>query len=256
MSKYIKTIYTNDWHSPYVDAECFEVLCQVIKDVKPDQIILNGDIHDFYQVSKYSKDPSRLTHLQDDLNRTHELFHSLRTFAPRAEILFKEGNHELRMENYLRSHSEIASLDCLSVPSLLKCDIFNIKYIDTRTDLVNHGFYVTHGTQIMSQSAYSAHAEWRKYGCIGISGHTHRLGIYYHRCYGGQTAWYESGCLCQLNPEYVAHPNWQQGFTLVYHKSTSPRYELHQVPVVGGCATIGGTEYTSIAEEKRRKGIT
>ncbi len=26
----------------------------------------------------------------------------------------------------------------------------------------------------------------------------------------------EQGCLCDLEPEYDQHPNWQQGFAIVY----------------------------------------
>ena len=49
----------------------------------------------------------------------------------------------------------------------------------------------------------------------GLTGHTHRLCKYIARKSGKKFFWIESGCLCDLNPEYMVNPNWQQGICTV-----------------------------------------
>jgi hypothetical protein len=58
----------------------------------------------------------------------------------------------------------------------------------------------------------SAKGEWEKYGHSGLSGHTHRLGQFFHNDHNGTATWTEFGCTCLLNPPYGTDFDWQQGF--------------------------------------------
>ena len=52
-----------------------------------------------------------------------------------------------------------------------------------------------------------------------IQAHTHRIGVHYKTKYDGSVfTSIENGCLCDLNPTYVNHPNWQQGFSIIHKK--------------------------------------
>lgn len=52
----------------------------------------------------------------------------------------------------------------------------------------------------------------RSKGKTIITQNTHRLCKYIARKSGRKFVWIETGCLCDMNPEYMILPNWQQGF--------------------------------------------
>lgn len=55
----------------------------------------------------------------------------------------------------------------------------------------------------------------RSKGKVIVTQNTHRLCKYIARKSGKKFFWIESGCLCDLNPEYMVNPNWQQGICTV-----------------------------------------
>lgn len=52
----------------------------------------------------------------------------------------------------------------------------------------------------------------RSKGKTIITQNTHRLCKYIARKSGKKFFWLETGCLCDMNPDYMIFPNWQQGF--------------------------------------------
>ena len=52
----------------------------------------------------------------------------------------------------------------------------------------------------------------RSKGKVIVTQNTHRLCKYIARKSGRKFVWLETGCLCDLNPEYCVNPNWQAGF--------------------------------------------
>lgn len=139
------------------------------------------------------------------------------------------GNCE-RLERYLKKHPELFSLDCLKLPKLLELDTFGIEYQDKHFKL--GPLKITHGSVVRKFSAYTAHAEMDKHDCSGISGHTHRLGVFYKKTPSRYMAWYEGGCLCDTDPEYVTSPDWQQGFIYGYIEKDS--FSVTPIPIVDG----------------------
>ena len=72
----------------------------------------------------------------------------------------------------------------------------------------------------------------RSKGKTLVTQNTHRLGCYYYRTPERYLAWYESGCLCRLDPEYVKSPNWQQAFLYGYVEKDS--FAVTPIPIVDG----------------------
>ena len=103
----------SDVHVPFHDPIAVECALQVIRDEKPATIYLNGDIVDFYMVSDFSKDPKRGISLQEEVDQTVDFLDTVRRAAPKARIVYIQGNHEDRLRRYLWKHSEIASLRSL-----------------------------------------------------------------------------------------------------------------------------------------------
>jgi hypothetical protein len=58
---------------------------------------------------------------------------------------------------------------------------------------------------------------------------------------GGSYAWVESGCLCELEPEYVnGVANWQHGITLVTFERDGSQYYMQPIQIIKGQMIYGG----------------
>lgn len=225
-----KFVVLSDIHFPYQDDKAIKAVYKFLEQHPVDTIILNGDILDFYDVSSFDKDPARINSLQEEINLAQKFFKKLRDLSPNGRIIFVKGNHEQRIERYLKKHPELYSLDALKLPNLLGLDKFNIEYKDEGFKLGS--LKIIHGTIVRKYAGYTARAEMEKNDCSGVSGHTHRLCCYYYRTPERYLAWYESGCLCDLNPEYVECPSWTQGFLYGYIEKDS--FAVTPIPIVDG----------------------
>lgn len=234
-----------DMHHPYHDNTAMNVMEAVMADVQPNIILYNGDVNDFYQVSDFAKDPARLGQLQSDLDMTIRMFLRHRQLVPDAKMIFIEGTHENRWVKYLQLKAPaVSKLDAVSVPSLYKLAELDIQYVPfERGLLVNGTFLILHGDIVSKHSSWTAKAQSEKNGGSGMCNHTHRGGSFFQRDRFGTTGWWENFCLCDLNPDWVQNPNWQQGFSLV-HFMVNGRFFVEQVPIVDGKAIHGCKLYT------------
>lgn len=206
-----KFIVASDFHFPYQDDKAIEQLLVFIKDYKPNTAILNGDVLDFYCLSRFDKDPERIGSLQSELDQVSEFLKELRGVCKKStQIIYVLGNHEDRLRKYIWTHNELAGLDNLKIERMIDIKTPNVK-ITKRFNLGELLF--THGSIVRKYSAYTANAELDKYQNSGASGHTHRLGSFFQSGYFGNREWHESGCMCRLDAVYLdSEPNWQQGF--------------------------------------------
>ena len=53
-----KIIVVSDIHFPYEDKSAVAAFVKEVSLKRPDVIVLNGDLLDFYKLSKFSKDPA------------------------------------------------------------------------------------------------------------------------------------------------------------------------------------------------------
>jgi UDP-2,3-diacylglucosamine pyrophosphatase LpxH len=56
---YLKLVCLGDQHIPYLNRKAHGIIIKFLKDIKPDKIILLGDLIDFWEISHFDKDPSR-----------------------------------------------------------------------------------------------------------------------------------------------------------------------------------------------------
>lgn len=109
-----------------------------------------------------------------------------------------------------------------------------------RHDVLFDRLILTHGEVVRSGSGESAKAEYRKYGKSGMSGHTHRRGVYEHRDYNGFHAWWELGCLCLIRDDYTTFPDWQQGFAVVTWSDDRSEFAVEEIRIHEGKAWFRG----------------
>lgn len=220
--RFIKAFLYGDTHFPFADQRAIGVVQAVSVDHRPDVLVHMGDLLDCYTLSRWDKNPERKETLQDEINQARLHLAQMRDLHPNARFIYLEGNHEDRLRRILWNlegpAAVLAQLTAfkkhITWPSLLGLADLHIEFVpyaeqSRRTVLPK--FILKHGTLVRGRSAYTANGEWSKYGKSGASGHTHRLGAFFHRDHNGNHGWMETGCTCRLDPEYMVDPDWQQG---------------------------------------------
>jgi len=196
-----------------------------LKDYDPGVVVLNGDIRDCYALSTFDKSPSRRFGEREEKRLTQNELEVINKAAPKSRKIFIDGNHEDRLSRMLaqicqKDNRAFEIFDAkgfadFNTRSFLDLDSLGWEWLPYRAWADILGFIVTHGDIVKAESAQTAKAMYDKWQSSGTSGHTHRLGAYFHTDSTGKTrAWYESGCMCRLDLEYVTNPDWQQGFII------------------------------------------
>lgn len=219
----LTAVVYGDSHFPFQDDSALNLVKYVIKDTKPDFVLHTGDLVDCWQISRFDKDPSRRDTLQDNIDEAAAHLGEIAALAPQAKRVLLEGNHEARLTAAIwrldGAQREFAKLrvfqDTLTWPRLLDLEKIGFQWVgvreQSRTPILPK-IITKHGDRVCKWSGGSAKAEWEKYGHSGLSGHTHRLGQFFHQDHNGTATWTEMGCTCQLQAPYGTDFDWQQGF--------------------------------------------
>jgi len=242
------TVVFGDVHGIYYDKKAWDLLLQVIDDIKPDRVIINGDFMDCYSISKFDKDPNRDFNIQDEFNQANDLLDQLQR-VHKGETVFVEGNHCARMKKFLWGNApELASMPEFSIQGKLCLEERKIKYITSRG---RDAYYqlgkikVGHFNKAAQHSAYTEKWLVDKYGCCIVQGHSHRLGKHYKTIDGDTVVGVGSGCLCDLSPEYVSDPNWQQGFVVIDKIKKGKWFQVQDVPIINHTTLFNGKLYSA-----------
>lgn len=213
-------IVASDIHIPFQDALAVKLFINYCAKKQPEVIVLNGDILDMFMLSKFTKGEGR--NPLEEITEARYLLENLRAVCPNSQIYYVIGNHETRLERYvLNKAPELASL-IEDVFSIVKVSDFRIRGCASLT--VNDNLVFKHGTLLGNKSGLSAIKEMENAYMSGCTGHTHRLCKYIARKSGRKFFWIETGCLCDLTPEYMINPNWQQGFASIEIKNSKVRH--------------------------------
>lgn len=236
-------VFVSDLHVPFHDTAAVAAALKLVKAVQPERVILNGDIADFFQLSRFNTSQQRLDSLQDEIDEANRIRQQFREAAPNAAILELDGNHDSRIRTYVAQNARpLASLTALEPDKLFRYKELGIKWFPGSGVRLRETFLVKHGTVTRGEAGASAKAELTLNGISGISGHTHRLATYRKAGYSPKQ-WTEQGCLCRLDPDYIAGgvPNWSQGIVVGEFSATS--WVVHEVPFTGGKLRLGLEAY-------------
>lgn len=171
-----------DVQFPYHDSLALAKLLKVVRDHQPDQVIQIGDGIDFPQVSQWSKGTAGeyADTLQDHMDGFRSnVLHPLREAAPHALIRWIEGNHDLRLRDFVKKYAApLGPLRALEIPALFGLDELSIHYERGLTRVATN-VYALHGHE---SGGYCASASaWdtkftKRYGSDKsfIFGHTHQ----------------------------------------------------------------------------------
>ncbi len=240
MDEPVTVAIINDTHNPYQDDEAVALVEKLLVELQPEYLIYAGDMNDFYQLSSFDKDPKRATNMQADIDSTKAMFARHAEILPKTKKKLLVGTHEDRLRRFLWSRAPaMETLKALELEELYNLNALDIPLVPYEQGLLINGvFLVLHGDIASQDSSATAKNLSKKHGGSGMAGHCHRMGSYFKRDRFGVYGWWENGCLCKLDPDWIKNPNWQQGFSLVHFKGK--RFWVEQVPIIDKALMYGG----------------
>lgn len=229
-----KVLLLSDLHFPYHDLEAIETALNYGKEEKVDAIFINGDLLDFYQISFHEKDP-RLTSIPDELQMGRDFFKSLRKHFPDAIIYYIPGNHEYRLQRYLRVKApELLDIEEFRLDVLLRVAESKIEYIEHGTKCYFGKLLVEHGDKIKGAGGVNpARTLFLKLKRHALCGHFHRTTECTEKVYDAEVVvCYSVGCLCELEPGYMEVNNHNHGFAII--EMTGDNFSVYNKKIIKG----------------------
>ena len=210
-----RAIVLCDVHIPFQDELCVQAIIEYALQNKIDTFVLNGDIIDFYKISRFIKNPTKKS-VSNEIEETKKFLTELRYNFPEARIIFKQGNHELRMEHYIMSNaSEIYDLISDLLPIKLNFKELKIEYIMEPFSVGK--LWVLHGHEKPAggNPEWVCNVMWQyvyDHFCVG---HFHRTQEKTFKSISGQTFNTNAIGYCAGKMEYAILNKWNQGFMRV-----------------------------------------
>lgn len=215
----LKVLVLNDIHIPFHDPEALAIAIESGVERGVNMVLLNGDIMDHYALSKFIKDPKRRD-FPAEIRAGKKFLSGLRKTFPKAQLVYRWGNHEERFNVYMR----IKCMDFCGVEEFEWGNIFGLH--ELKIDLVKtqcsirlgklntlHGHEYPHGISSPVNAARGIFMRAKGHVLIGHhhQSHTHQeQTIDQH-----EIATFSVGCLCDKHPEYARFNNWGHGFAFV-----------------------------------------
>lgn len=256
---------------PMHDRRVTDIVARVIRDHKPDLVVLLGDNLDLPDWSdKFLVTPDCRYLTQAAIDELASWLMSWRPYA--GEVVYLEGNHEERMPRAITRNCEAAwnlrRANCpddwpaMSVPHLLNLDAMDIEWIGgypKNKSWMNENLRSRHAEKLTSKPGMVAGRSLEHARCSMFFGHAHRVETAYTtvhaydkiRTYGSHCY----GTMARLDdwgpPSAGPENNWQQGFGLVHFEPGNGIYGQEQVVVYDGRCVAMGEPYESEIEMER-----
>ena len=260
---------------PTHDEEAINVALQLVQEIQPDVVVMHGDNLDFPELGKYRLTPAFARTTQATIDRGGLMVAQVRAVAPNAQIVWLEGNHELRLSNYLLDNAAAAfgikranvpdDWPVMSVPHLCRLDEYNVVYASgypANEFWLNDNFRVIHGTNVVSNGS-TAHKYLASERVSVAYGHIHRREWAERtvRNAGGSktiTA-LSAGCLARVDgsvpstkggmdlngvPVPVVE-DWQQGIAVITYEEGDGHFWPEQVVINNGQALYHGKFFSA-----------
>jgi predicted phosphodiesterase len=213
-----RVLSLSDIHCPYHDIKAVEAAVKYGKKLKPDILLLLGDIADFYRVSRWQQDP-KMRDLRSEMETVKELLSWLRGQFPKARIVYKMGNHECRWDHFIWLKCvELWNMEALQLHNILDFEKFDIQRVDDNPILVGdlttlHGHELPRG---MASPVNQARGTFMRTMSSCLTGHGHRTSTHCEPdMWGREITTWSQGALCDLRPPYARVSKWNHGFSFI-----------------------------------------
>jgi predicted phosphodiesterase len=246
------------------DTVAMDYALAVIKAEKPDIVALNGDNADLPEMSKYRLSPAFSLTTQATIDYLTTLCAQIRDAAPHARIIWMEGNHEIRLTNYIIDNAKAAfglkqgntpdSFPVLSIPFLCRFEDFGVEYFagyPASQFWLNNRIKIIHGTKVASGGS-TAHKYLATEKSSVVYGHIHRR-EWAERTRGDwdghkTIAAISFGCLARVDGmvpstkggmDLDGRPitcveDWQQGLGIIHYQEGEGPFHPEMLPIHDG----------------------
>ncbi len=249
--------------TPYHDFSAMQLVVDIARDIKPDVIVMLGDMLDLPSFGKYEQKPEFYFTTQPSLVTLRYFIDDLR--ASTNKLVYIYGNHEARFRKSLIDAqveaTQLKKVDfkedapyTYSLEYLLDLDNIGVEYYsDYPHDEfnINDHLVCSHGNTARNRSGATVA------GIIEGDPHVSRIVGHIHRCEQATRTTYKSGqpitnsafspgTLCRLDrhiPQAGTRPNWQQGFGLVWYEENDGMFDVDLHHIEKGSAIVDGKMY-------------
>jgi predicted phosphodiesterase len=206
----------SDIHVPYHSMSAIICAIKHLRESNIDCLILNGDIMDFYAISRHEKEKD-LRDFPREIEMGRNFLQKIRDLFPLIPIYYKMGNHENRWQRYLNEQAEeFAQLHEMQFEQFFRLDKLNMTYVPDWQGIELADLLILHGHEVMAGGMNPSQSTFNKTFCNTLIGHVHRTTSttkkngfkeFFHT--------YSAGCLTQLSPKYYPFAQHNNGFALV-----------------------------------------
>jgi len=205
-----------DLHYPYHSIRAITLAIQYGHDTGcKDFVFLGGDIHDNADLSKFDKDPE-VRKYKEELDGLKIFLDVIQREFPKAKIIYKKGNHEVRTDHFLRRKApELWGLKKFIWEGYLGLEERGIISVEADIPLTIGKLNIIHGHELRgcSTAVNPARGVYLKSMECMMAGHFHKTSMHTETSFSRRldTTW-SVGCLCNLSPEWMRVNKWNQGF--------------------------------------------
>lgn len=248
-----KLVIASDFHDVEVDLFALAVFIDTCRIEQPDIVVLNGDIFDMYEFSRFDRDPRKIA-----LKRRMEfvrdyIFKPLRQVCPKAQIDFIIGNHEHRILRHLAGSSPdifaLMEFHGLSLSFLLGLDQFQINLVSKGNTTAYQAKEIRAEMAKNFKKYFNAlvcnHIGPENFGLTTVSGHIHKpkmsTRVYLQT---GPVNEVVTGCMCKTDADYtIRKTDWQLGFAIAYVDAIAERAQVNNILFSDDFVNVNGRYY-------------
>ena len=111
-------------------------------------LLINGDLLDFHTLSRFVKDPAARK-FPEERAIAKQFLARLRELFPKARIVFKEGNHDERLQHFVMERApELYDETIFGLDSLLGLEALGIEHVKEKREILLGKLYVLHGHEL------------------------------------------------------------------------------------------------------------
>jgi hypothetical protein len=208
-----------DVHCPYHDLAALKAAVKWGRAERCDGVLVLGDLIDYYQLSRFNRDPRR-SPVAQEMAAVKQVLRYVRQEIRPAAFVWKAGNHELRWDHYLNARApELLGLPCASIEANLGLAELGVTYVRPTHYLTTGHLSIVHGHEwsrgLVNPVNPARGAFLRTLSCT-LSAHEHRTSDHTERALDGRTiTCWSLGCLCALHPEYAVLNRWNHGAAIL-----------------------------------------
>lgn len=213
------TLILSDLHIPFHDPPAIRAVIEQAKGLNPSCILLNGDVCDFFSVSRFDKNPTESS-LKQELQLTRQFLGWLRQTFPKARIIYKLGNHDEWFDKYLlRKAPELFGVTGISLRHLTTgkidtlAEVGGIEWVEDQQRIKAGHLTIWHGHEVgkgsIAPPVNPARGLFMRTMECGLMGHLHKDSTHTETTSNGKLiACWSTGCLCGLWPRYARVNKW------------------------------------------------